>query len=68
MDRVRNTKVHGRAVIARELVSKVDYRLLRWCGRMERMNEYHVAIRVLMAEMIRRWVCGRLRLGLLDGV
>ena len=42
-----------RAVIESELVSRADQRVLRWFGHAERMDEYHMARRVLMAE-----VCG----------
>ena len=51
MDRVRNEEVCRRAGIERELASRVDQRVLRWFGHMERMDEYRMAIRVLMAEV-----------------
>ena len=51
MDGVRNEEVHRRAKIERELASKVDQRVLRWFGHVERMDEYHMARRVLMAEV-----------------
>ena len=53
MDRVRIEEVSGRAGIESELVSRVDQRVLRWFGHVERMDEYHMARRVFMAE-----VCG----------
>ena len=49
MDRVRNEKVRRRAVIERELASRVDQRVLRWFGHVESMDEYRLARRVLMA-------------------
>ena len=43
MDRVRNEEVRRRAVIERELASRVDQRVLRWFGHVERMEEYCMA-------------------------
>ena len=64
MDRVRNEEVHRRAGIERELASTADQRVLRWCGHVERMEEYRMTRTVLMAE-----VNGdRPRLGWMDGV
>ena len=34
-----------------ELASRVDLRVLRWFGHMERMDEYHMAGRVLMVDV-----------------
>ena len=42
-DRVRNEEVRRRAGIER-----VQFRVLRWFGHVERMDEYHMARRVLM--------------------
>ena len=58
IDRVRNAKVHRRAGIERELASRADQRVLRWFGHVERMDEYHMARRVLMAEVSERRVRG----------
>ena len=52
MDRVRNEEVHRRAGKERELASRVDQRVLRWFGHVERMDEYRMARRVLMAESV----------------
>ena len=49
MDRVRNEKVRRRAGIERELASRAHQRVLRWFGHVERMDEYHMARRELMA-------------------
>ena len=49
MDRVRNEEVRMRAGIERELASRADPRVLRWFGHVERMDEYPMARRVLMA-------------------
>ena len=53
MDRVRNEEVHRRAGIERELASRADQRVLRWFwfGHVERMEEYRMARKVLMAEV-----------------
>ena len=51
MDRVRNEVVLRRAGIERELASRAYRRVLRWFGYVERMDEYHMARRALMAEV-----------------
>ena len=68
MDRVRNEEVRRRAGIERELASRADQRVLRWFGHVERMNDYCMARRVLMAEVSMGLVRGRPRLGWMDGV
>ena len=68
MDRVRNEKVCRRAGIERELASRADQRVLRWFGHVERMDEYRMARRVLMAEDSGGRVRMRPRLGWMDGV
>ena len=69
MDRVRNEElVRRRGGIERELASRADQRVLRWFGHVERMDDYRMARRVLMAEVSGRRVRGRPRLGWMDGV
>ena len=68
MDRVRNEEVHRRARIERELASRTDQRVLRWFGHVERIDEYRMARRVLMAEVSGGRVRGRPMLGRMDGV
>ena len=63
MDRVRNEEVRRRAGIERELASTADQRVLKWFVHVERMDDYRMAKRVLMAE-----VSGRPRFGWMDGV
>ena len=46
-----NEEVYRRSGIAWELASKTDKRVLRWFGQVERMGEYSMATRVLMAEV-----------------
>ena len=57
--------MRSRAVIARGFWSRVDQRALRWFAHVERMDEYHIARRVLMAEVSGRrvWDGPRLALG-----
>ena len=43
MDSVRNEEVCKRAETKWELASRVDQRVLRWCGHMERKDEYNTA-------------------------
>ena len=57
-----------RAGIKRELASRVDQRVLRLFGHVERMDEYRIARRVLMAGVGGGRVQGRPRLGWMDGV
>ena len=68
MDTVRNEEVCRRARIERELAGRADQRALRWFGHVERMDEYRMARRVLMAEVSGERVRGRPRLGWMDGV
>ena len=68
MDRVGNEEVSNTAEIERELASRADQGILRWFGHVERMDEYRISSRVLMAEVCLGWVRGRLRLGWMDGV
>ena len=67
-DRVRNAEVRRRTGIERELASRADQRVLRWFGHVERMHEYRMARRVLMAEVSGGRVRGRPRLRWMDGV
>ena len=57
-----------RAGIERELASRADQRVLRWFGHAERMDEYRMTRRVLMAEVSGGRVRERPRLGWMDGV
>ena len=68
MDRVRNQEVRRRAGIEMELASRADQRVLRWFGHVERMDDYRMTRRVLMAEVSRGRVRGKQRLGWMDGV
>ena len=49
-------------------MSGANQSVLRWFGHMERMEEYHMARRVLMADVIGGRVQSRLRLGCMDDV
>ena len=51
MDIVWNEEVRRRAGIERELASRVDQRVLRWFGHVERMDESRLARRMMMAEV-----------------
>ena len=63
-----NEEVHMRAGIERELAAKVDQRVLRWFGHVERMDVYRIFRTVLMALVRGGRVRGRPRLGWMDGV
>ena len=66
MYRVRNEEVRRRAGIERELASRADQRVLRWFWHVERMDEYRMARKMLMAEVSGGRVRGRPRLGWMD--
>ena len=51
-----------------ELASRADQRVLRWFGHVERMVDYRMSRRVLMAEVSGGRVRGRPRLGSMDSV
>ena len=68
MDRVRNEEVRRRAGIERELATRADQRVLRWFWRVERMDEYRMARRVLMVEVSLGGVRRRPRLSWMDSV
>ena len=68
MHRVRNEKVRRRAKIEREIASRVDQRVLRWFGHMERVDEYRMVRGVLMAEVTGARVRVKPRVGWMDGV
>ena len=68
MDRVKNEEVRRRAGRGRELASRVDQRVLRWFGHVERMDESRLARRVMMAEVNGRRVRSRPRFGWMEGV
>ena len=63
MVRVRNEEVPRRAGIERELASRADQKVLRRFGHVERMDEYRMARRVLMAKLRGGPLRGRPRLG-----
>ena len=67
-DRVRNEEVRKRAGIEMELASRADQKVLRWFGHVERMDEYRMARRVLMAVVSGGRGRARPRLGWIDGV
>ena len=68
MDRVRNEEVRRRAGAERELARIADQRALRWFGLVERLDEYRMSRRVMMAEVSGGRVRGRPKLGWMDGV
>ena len=67
MNRVRNEEVRRRAGIEMELPSRAGQRILRWFGHVERMDDYRMARRVLMAKVNEGRVQGRPSLGWMDG-
>ena len=68
MDMVRNEEVRRRAGIERKLASRANQSVLRWFGHVERMDEYRMARRVLVAEVSMGRVRGRPRSGWMGGV
>ena len=57
-----------KAGIERELASRADQGVFRWFGHVERMDDYRMARRVLMAEVSGGRVRWRPWLGWTDGV
>ena len=57
-----------RAGIERELASRAYQRVLRWFGHAERIDDYRIGRRVLMAEVSGGRVRGVPRLGWMDCV
>ena len=57
-----------RSLIGVSQIDRADQRVLRWIGHVERMDQYRMARRVLMAEVSGGRVQGRQRLGWMDGV
>ena len=51
MDRVENEEVRRKAGIEMELASRADQRVLRWFGHVERMDDYRMVRRLLMAKV-----------------
>ena len=68
INKVRNEEMDRRAGIERELPSRADQRVLIWFGHLERMDEYRMARRVLMADVRGGRVRFRPRLGWMDGL
>ena len=68
MDGVRNEEVRRRAGIEEELASRADQRALQWFVDVERMDEYRMARRMLMAEVSVRRVRGRSQFAWMDSV
>ena len=68
MDRVKNEEVRRRAAIDREFGSSADQRVLRWFGHVEKVDEYRMARRMLVAKVSGRPVRVRPRLGWMDDV
>ena len=68
MDRVRNEEVRRRAGIERKITNRADQRVLRRFVHVERMDEYCMARRVLMADVSGGRVRGRPMLDWLVGV
>ena len=71
MDRewiVRNEEVRRKAGIENEFASRADQTVLRWFGHVERMDEYRMARRVLMAEVRGERARGSPRFDWMDGV
>ena len=68
MELVRNDEFLRRAGIERESASRADQRVLRWFGHVERMYEYRMARRGLMAAVSGGRVRGRPMIGWMNGV
>ena len=66
MDKLGKEEPRRRAGMERELASRVDQRVLRSVGHVDRIDKYCMAIRVLIVGESGRRLRGRLRLGWMD--
>ena len=67
-DRIRNEEIRRRAGIEETHAEKVDRRVLRWFGHVERMDEGRWPRKVKAAKVEGRQGRGTPRFNLLDGV
>ena len=67
-DKVRNEEMSRRAGIGRELASRVNKKVLRWFGHVDRMDEGRLARRVMKVVVNRGRVRGTPRFGWMEGV
>ena len=67
-ERIRNEEIRRRAGIEETFAEKVDRRVLRWFGHVERMDEGRWPRKVKAAKVEDRLGRGRPRFGWLDGV
>ena len=67
-DRIRNEEMRRSARIKKELESSEDQRVMIWFGHVDRMDEYRMGRRVLIAAVSSRLVQGRPRLFWMNGV
>ena len=68
VDRVRNEEVRRRAGVDKSMSDRVDQRVLRWYGHMERMGEERLVKKVWVAEVDGVRPRGRPRRRWMDGV
>ena len=50
-NRVRNEEVRRRVQVERQLPGRVDQCVLRWFGNVERMDEQHMAKKVMISNV-----------------
>ena len=67
-DRINNDEVRLRTGMEKRLEERVDARVLRWFGHMERMDEGRLVKKVWKAEVSGRRPRGRPKFGWMDGV
>ena len=67
-DRINNDVVRFRTGMVKRLEERVDARVLRWFGHMERMDGKRLAKKVWKAEVSGRRPRGRPKFGWMDGV
>jgi hypothetical protein len=67
-DRITNDVVRIRTGMVKKLENRVDSRVLRWFGHMERMDEGRLVKRVMNAEASGRRPRGRPKFGWMDGL
>ena len=68
LDRFRNEVVRARTGVRRELAARADMNVLRWFGRVERMDNERLLKKVMNAKADGRSAKVRPRFGWMDGV
>ena len=67
LDRLRNEEVRERTGVRKELAARVDTKVLRWFGHVERMEDERLTKKAINSKVDGRNVRGRPRFGWING-